>query len=180
MNGCECAECHDVMVCVRRTSKRWCLKIVQVTMKHDPIDAMYESTQNKHPSCIYILCWSLKHSVKRTWTNSTFSTNGSAWSVMVTGIQSRVCEVALMEVDGSGSYMSVEWHAFCILQLLRIKDWKQWNLCCISKSMMEHQKIFEWNMQLCLMYLWLLEVYVCWFLNWIHMSFWLCSTMSVK
>jgi hypothetical protein len=26
--------------CVRPTSKRWFLKIVQVTMKHDPFDAM--------------------------------------------------------------------------------------------------------------------------------------------
>ena len=43
-----------------------------------------------HPSCIHVLCWSLKHSVKRTWTNSTFSTNESPWSVMVTGSQSRV------------------------------------------------------------------------------------------
>ena len=34
--------------------------------------------------------WSLKHSVKRTWTGSTFSTNESAWSEMVTGSQSRV------------------------------------------------------------------------------------------
>jgi hypothetical protein len=26
--------------CVKPTSKRWFLKIVQVTMKHDPFDAM--------------------------------------------------------------------------------------------------------------------------------------------
>jgi hypothetical protein len=26
--------------CVRPTSNRWCMKIVQVTMKHDPFDAM--------------------------------------------------------------------------------------------------------------------------------------------
>jgi hypothetical protein len=38
----------------------------------------------------YILWWSLKHSGKRTWTGSAFSTNESAWSVMVTGYQSRV------------------------------------------------------------------------------------------
>ena len=36
-----------------------------------------------HPSCIHILRWSLKRSVKRTWTSSAFSTNESAWSVMV-------------------------------------------------------------------------------------------------
>ena len=29
--------------CVRPMSKRWFLKIVQVAMKHDPLDAMYES-----------------------------------------------------------------------------------------------------------------------------------------
>ena len=27
-------------VCVRPTSKKWVLKIVQVTMKHDPFDAI--------------------------------------------------------------------------------------------------------------------------------------------
>ena len=29
--------------CVKPTSKRWFLKVVQVTMKHDPFDAMYAS-----------------------------------------------------------------------------------------------------------------------------------------
>jgi hypothetical protein len=39
---------------------------------------------------------SFDRSVKRNWTGSTFSTNESAWSVLVTGSQSRVlCEVAL-------------------------------------------------------------------------------------
>ena len=42
-----------------------------------------------HPSCIHILHWSLKRSVKRTWTGSAYSTNESAW-VLVTGSQSRV------------------------------------------------------------------------------------------
>ena len=36
------------------------------------------------------LCWSLKRSVKRTWTGSAFSTNESAWSVVVMGWQSHV------------------------------------------------------------------------------------------
>jgi hypothetical protein len=31
------------MFCVRTTSKRWVLKIVQVIMKRDPFDAMYDS-----------------------------------------------------------------------------------------------------------------------------------------
>ena len=59
-------------------------------MKHDPFDAMKESMWTLHPSCIHILCWSLKRSVKRTWTGSAFSTNESAWDVLVTGSQSRV------------------------------------------------------------------------------------------
>ena len=29
--------------CDRSTSKRWFLKVVQVTVKHDPFDAMQES-----------------------------------------------------------------------------------------------------------------------------------------
>jgi hypothetical protein len=40
--------------CVRPTSKRWFLEIVQVTMKHDPFDAMWESTLTLHPSCIHL------------------------------------------------------------------------------------------------------------------------------
>ena len=39
---------------------------------------------------IHILRWSLKHSVKPTWTSPAFSTNESAWCVMVTGSQSPV------------------------------------------------------------------------------------------
>ena len=39
-----------------------------------------------HLAVPYILRWSLKHSGKRTWTGSAFSTNESAWSVMVTGL----------------------------------------------------------------------------------------------
>ena len=50
--------------CVKSTSKRWFLKIVQVTVKHDPFDAMQVSMQTFHPSCMHLLCWSLKHSVK--------------------------------------------------------------------------------------------------------------------
>jgi hypothetical protein len=43
-----------------------------------------------HLAFTYILRWSLKRSVKWTWTGSAFSTNESAWSVMVVGSQSRV------------------------------------------------------------------------------------------
>ena len=66
------------------------LKIIQVTMKHDPFDAMQESMYTLHPSCIHILRWSPMRSVRRTWTGSPFSTNESAWSAMVTGTQSCV------------------------------------------------------------------------------------------
>ena len=77
--------------CVRPSSKRWFLKLVQVTMKHDPFDAIWESMSTWHPSsCIHILCRSLKRSVKRTWTNSAFSTNESAWSAMFPYSQSRL------------------------------------------------------------------------------------------
>ena len=77
--------------CARHVSKRWFLKITQVTMKHDPLDAMEESMWTSHPSCIHIvLCWSLERSVKRTWTGSVSSTNESAWSVMVMGSHSCV------------------------------------------------------------------------------------------
>ena len=40
----DCVSIQSAMVshcfCIRPTSKRWFLKIVQVTMKHDPLDAM--------------------------------------------------------------------------------------------------------------------------------------------
>ena len=42
-------------ICVRPTSKRWFWKIVQVTMEHDPFDAMQESMQTVHPFGIHIL-----------------------------------------------------------------------------------------------------------------------------
>ena len=70
--------------CVRLTSKRWVLKIVQVIMIHLMPCRLYI------PSCIHMLRWSLECSVKRTWTGSAFSTNESAWTVLVTGPQSRV------------------------------------------------------------------------------------------
>ena len=36
----ERSECHVSRFCVRLTSKRWYLKIIQVTKKHDPFDVM--------------------------------------------------------------------------------------------------------------------------------------------
>ena len=50
--------------CVRPTSKRRLLKIVQKTMKHDPFDDMQESIQTLHPPCTHVLHRSLKRSVK--------------------------------------------------------------------------------------------------------------------
>ena len=47
-----------------------------------------------HPPCIHMLRWSLKRSVKRTWSRSSFPTNESAWSIMVRA-HSLVCAVAL-------------------------------------------------------------------------------------
>jgi hypothetical protein len=92
--------------CVWPTSKRWFLKTVQVTMKHDPFDAMLESMATLHPPRIHILPlrWSLKRSVKpRIWTGSAFSTHDkSAWSVMVTGSQSRVSSGPYFTHDSSG------------------------------------------------------------------------------
>ena len=40
INGCGRLECHGLPFYVRPTSKRQFLKLVQVTMKHDPFDAM--------------------------------------------------------------------------------------------------------------------------------------------
>ena len=40
-NSYEHFECHGLHI--RPTSKRWFLKVVQVTMKHDPLDAMHDS-----------------------------------------------------------------------------------------------------------------------------------------
>ena len=62
---------------VKSTSKRWFLKIVQVTMKRDPFYVMKKSMQTLQLCCIHLLCWSLEHSVKRTWTGSAFNTNES-------------------------------------------------------------------------------------------------------
>jgi hypothetical protein len=47
-------------------------------------------TRYIHHAFTHRLHWSLKPSVKWTWTGSTFSTNESTWSVMVMGTQSRV------------------------------------------------------------------------------------------
>ena len=52
-------------------------------MNHDPFDTMHDPMCMLHPSCIHMLRWSLKRSVKRTWTGSAFPTNESAWSVLV-------------------------------------------------------------------------------------------------
>ena len=38
--------------CVKPTSKRWFFNIVQMPMKHDLFDAMQDSMQTLHPSCM--------------------------------------------------------------------------------------------------------------------------------
>ena len=67
-----------------------------------------------HPAFTYILRWSLKRSVKRTWTGSGFSTNESAWSVMVTCPQSCVWSGPYSQF-GCISYKKTKWRHICIL-----------------------------------------------------------------
>ena len=85
---------------VKPTSKKLIfLKIVQVTMKHDPFDAMY-GIHVDFTSIVHSHTYSVGPSSivwrKRTWTTgSAFSTKESAWSEMVSRALSLVCEVAL-------------------------------------------------------------------------------------
>jgi hypothetical protein len=75
-----------------------------MTMKHDPLGIMYESMYTLHPSCINLLCGSLKHSVKRTWTGPSFPPMG-VLEVQRSQALSLVCEVALRgsELPETGS-----------------------------------------------------------------------------
>ena len=54
------------------------LKTIKVTMKHDSLDAKNPCRFSIPLAFTYILRWSLKRSVKQTWTGSAFSTNESA------------------------------------------------------------------------------------------------------
>ena len=93
--------------CVRPISKMWFLKIVQVTMKMIHLMPCRDPCRlHNHLAFTSSLRWSLKRSVKRTWTGSAFSTNESAWSVTVTGLQSRV-------------WSGPEWRFLLLLGLLR-------------------------------------------------------------
>jgi len=76
--------------CVKPTSTRLFLKAVQVTMKHNPFDAIGKFMYTLHPPCIRWIRWFLECNVKRTWTGSAFSTNEGGWSAMVMGRQSHV------------------------------------------------------------------------------------------
>ena len=69
--------CGSSRFCDRPTYKRWFLKIVQVTMKHDPrIHVDFTSILHSHtPSAPQV--WS------RLGLARNFSTNESTWSVMV-------------------------------------------------------------------------------------------------
>ena len=64
MNLCETSECHDGLLnCVRHSSKISVLKVVQVTIKHDPFDAMHDLMHRSlHPTCnLPTVLWSVKH-----------------------------------------------------------------------------------------------------------------------
>ena len=127
-----------------------------------------------HPSCIHILHWSLKRSVKRTWTGSTFSTNESAWSAMVTGSQSRVWSLSkwhqISTWKGSLAYVSSTFSAcrFLVGQNLRsnlhilsraarkhvaeflvamISYLKPWSLNGISKSLLYRKHVLNFRLQ---------------------------------
>jgi hypothetical protein len=71
---------------VRPTSKKQFLK--RVTSDHETWSIWCHV--RIHVSRIHLLCWPLKRSVNRTWTGSTFSTNESARSAIVTGPQFHV------------------------------------------------------------------------------------------
>ena len=83
-----------------------------------------------HPSCIHILSWSLKRTVKRTWTSSAFSTNERAWRVMVSDSQSCVC---------SGLKDKRQWVATRICNCLSSRTWK-------SKSTFDWCILFSWQL----------------------------------
>ena len=56
-----------------------------------------------------------------------------------------------------------------VLQLLPIR-FTLWNLCCISKFMMKHWAKLGVIIRSPLISLWLLELHLCWFFDWIHKS----------
>jgi hypothetical protein len=151
--------------CVKPTSKRWVLKIVQVTTKRDPFDSIQKS----------ILHWSLKRSVKSTWTGSTFSTNESTWRVMVTWSQSRVwsspqCPKRFLGIIGQVPsvsksnqlhvvifQISLLIQSILILEILLKKWWvfflKSWTSTIyfsnstysyVTSSRISHVHLFEW------------------------------------
>ena len=130
--------------CVRPTSKTRTLKIIQ-TCDHETwsirchVGIHVDFTFVLH-SQFHILRWSLKRSVKQTWTGSAFSTNESAWSVMV------MCEVAsrsrkpnfLLVVLGlpvpcrGGLYGSLTWKDFSNLPC-------QMGALCVSYASLKYK-----------------------------------------
>jgi hypothetical protein len=77
--------------CVRLTSKGWFLKIVQGPWNMIHLMPCRNPCRLYIHLAVHILLWSLKRSVKKwTWTGAAFSTNESAWGVLVMGSQSRV------------------------------------------------------------------------------------------
>ena len=77
----------------------------------------------------YSIYWSLKLSVKRTWTGSAFSTNESAWSLMVSWALSRVCEMALRHHMSASLavivWKVVGWHLFLTNDPQQFHNWNR-------------------------------------------------------
>ena len=83
-----------------------------------------------HPSRIHILRWSLKHIVKRASTgNSAFSTNESAWSVMVMVSQSRVWSGPKLALTLSTPIMH-QCVCMCVFYYLELRSAKIIHLEC--------------------------------------------------
>ena len=98
LNGCERLKCHYTQ---------------DVVFKNSPSD--HETTSIGCHVGIHVdftsilhsqLHWSFKRSVKWSWTGSAFSTNESAWSVMVTGSQSCMWSGPKISHDTSLSHLS--------------------------------------------------------------------------
>jgi hypothetical protein len=70
------------------------------------------------------------------------------------------------------------WFVFRHLRFLPVRFiWC--NSYCTSKIVMKHKQKLDWRSKVSLV-LWLLEVYVCWFLDWIERSSRLRSPLSVE
>ena len=75
---------------VSPTSKKWYLKTIQMTIKHDQFNFMYVYSRRLYIHIAFTIYVGPSTSMKWTWTSSAFSTNDSAWSVMVMGSHTHV------------------------------------------------------------------------------------------